>query len=235
MLVGYIGAPLLLIPFLAKCFLRSAAVSALTYGLWSANYSLRGDILPGRPTDFLRSCRLEDGWCVMLTLVTLPLWLARLSPVYINWWGRDNLVVTMLFPPESMISVLASEITICVVGVTLKWAIIGALELIEALRLGLSPVKSYSPVVIGKSSGAYCMFREKRCWGKIPLRSLGVGPKRSPPAASCDGRVCIIMTSRAPFWGETTWLIDDSCLSPPWRWLCCKGLAPLRIWCYWRS
>ena len=69
----YNGAPLLFIPFLAKCFFKSAAVSALTYGLRSAYYSFKGDILPVRPSDFLRSCRLEDGWCVMFIFVTLPL------------------------------------------------------------------------------------------------------------------------------------------------------------------
>ena len=81
-------------------------------------------------------------------------------------------MVLFATPPESMIRVRSSDITIYVVGVTLKWAIMGAPELIEAaLRpRGLITRRSYygicSPpevVVMGKRRGVCCMLREKRC------------------------------------------------------------------------
>ena len=116
-----------------------------------------------------------------------------------------------------MINVLASDITNCVVGVTLKWAVTGKPELIEALRLGPSAEKSCSPVVIGKSSGVYCIFRENRCWGRMLFRSAaGEGIIKSAPTSK-EGLVCKIMASRMPPEGAATWLIDDSYLSTP-RW-----------------
>ena len=141
----YLGAPLLFIPRRARCRFRRAAVSWLTYGLRSANYSFRlGDFASRRPRDFFRSCKLD--W------FPSPFALVELVAIWI-WWALESLFT---YSPFCKIIVYASLKIIWVVGDTLNYVLYYCY--FEPIRL-----KSCSPAVIifgiaeliGMSKGVY--------------------------------------------------------------------------------